>query len=101
MKAVGRPQKWTKMWRSGRKSVGARYIDRWLKEKNDEYIKMVLPYWTPSKAVDVMTLRRDPLGKPAATLQIFQTPDPSTPQDPVRWWGFLMLLVHFHRFNLT
>ena len=26
MKAVGRPQKWTKMWRSGRKSVGARYI---------------------------------------------------------------------------
>ena len=25
MKAVGRPQKWTKMWRSGRKSVGARY----------------------------------------------------------------------------
>ena len=26
MKAVGRPQKWTKMCRSGRKSVGARYI---------------------------------------------------------------------------
>ena len=26
MKAVGRPQKWTKMWRSGRKSVGARYL---------------------------------------------------------------------------
>ena len=25
MKAVGRPQKWTKMCRSGRKSVGARY----------------------------------------------------------------------------
>ena len=25
MKAVGRPQKWTKMWRSGRKYVGARY----------------------------------------------------------------------------
>ena len=27
MKAVRRPQKWTKMWRSGRKSVGARYVD--------------------------------------------------------------------------
>ena len=26
MKAVGRPQKWTKMWRSGRKYVGARYL---------------------------------------------------------------------------
>ena len=26
MKAMGRPQKWTKMWRSGRKSVGARYV---------------------------------------------------------------------------
>ena len=29
MKAVGRPQKWTKMWRSGRKSVGARYPSFW------------------------------------------------------------------------
>ena len=26
MKAVGRPQKWTKMWRGGRKYVGARYM---------------------------------------------------------------------------
>ena len=25
MKALGRPQKWTKMWRIGRKFVGARY----------------------------------------------------------------------------
>ena len=33
MKAVGRPQKWTKMCRSGRKSVGARYRFHWKMKK--------------------------------------------------------------------
>ena len=36
MKAVGRPQKWTKMCRSGRKSVGARYV------KFEKFIRILM-----------------------------------------------------------
>ena len=44
MKAVGRPQKWTKMWRSGRKSVGARYTHSYNKHKKWILITLFVPF---------------------------------------------------------